>query len=197
MPTKNARENAPFKDLNASDTKMVLHNALENIKSGGSFATSGVYSEAPVPDLSLEGFGPIPLPLAERDAEAICKEQIEGDKGKRPLETWFAKLVAEIYPAENVSWAEKSVNRDPGKNSEKFLHNQWEMKTDKLDVRNPAWNKFVQGVATKAAEDMGVRSYMGAIRADMNEARLWAVGACMAPYKEYFDWLRVYRQFFC
>ena len=85
MGTKVDRNAGPPK--NAHDIKTALCNLLDDFKSGGSFATSGVCSEAPLPDLSLQGFGPIPLPLAERDADAICKERTEGDKGARYTRT--------------------------------------------------------------------------------------------------------------
>ena len=79
MPSQHPRTHKP-KDV--GDIKEALQELLENIESAGSFATSGFYSEAPLPGLSLEGYGPIPVPLAERDVEAICKENIEGDVGK-------------------------------------------------------------------------------------------------------------------
>ena len=55
------------------------------MNSGGTFATSGIYAEAPLPGLSLTGFGEIPLPLTERDTCAIIKKQAQyflqqGDK---------------------------------------------------------------------------------------------------------------------
>ena len=65
------------------------------IESAGSFPTSGVYSEAPLPDLVLEGFGPIPLPLAERDADALCKKPTKGDEGKGSTEVRCTTVVAE------------------------------------------------------------------------------------------------------
>lgn len=65
----------------AHDVKHAICRLLDNFESGGTFATSGVYSEAPLPDLSLQGYGGIPLPLAQRDAEAICKERTEGEHG--------------------------------------------------------------------------------------------------------------------
>ncbi len=66
--------------------KTALCDLLDGIESGGSCATSGVFSQAPLPDLSLKGYGPIPLPLAQRDADAICKEQAGSDEGKGCME---------------------------------------------------------------------------------------------------------------
>lgn len=79
---------------------------------------------------------------------------------------------------------DKSVHRGPGRDAGKVLHNQWEMKPENLDIPNPAWNEFVQGIAIKAAEDMGIREDARAVRAELDSARLWAVQACLTPYKE-------------
>ena len=76
------KADVPFKDLNAGDTKNALYNLLYELESGGTFATSGVYAEAPLPGLSLTGFGEIPLPLAERDACAILKKQAAINQGQ-------------------------------------------------------------------------------------------------------------------
>lgn len=52
---------------------------LDGIESGCSFATFGVLSEAPLPDLNLRAYGPIPLPLALRDVYGICDNKKKGD----------------------------------------------------------------------------------------------------------------------
>lgn len=86
MRTKYPRPDTPFdhprsrNTQNAQDTKNALYDLLENIESGGAFATYGVFFEAPLPDLVLKGYGPIPL--AQRDADALCKERTEDNKGK-------------------------------------------------------------------------------------------------------------------
>lgn len=71
----------------ASDIEIPLCKFLNGIESGGSFATTGVYSQAPLPDLFLQGYGPIPLPLAQRGFDEICEEQTEDHTGKRHVET--------------------------------------------------------------------------------------------------------------
>ena len=81
---------------------------------------------------------------------------------------------------------ERSVDRESGK----YLHHQWEMKTDKLAIRNPARNEYVQKVAAKAAEALGIKSDARAIKAELKGARLWTVGACLVPYREYVSWPR-------
>ncbi|KAL9067182.1 MAG: hypothetical protein Q9161_007078 [Pseudevernia consocians] len=44
---------------------------------------------APLSDLFLQVYGPIPLPLAPRDAKAICKERTEGDGGEGLMNIWL------------------------------------------------------------------------------------------------------------
>lgn len=81
---------------------------------------------------------------------------------------------------------ERSVDRESGKH----LHHQWEMKRDKMAIRNPAWNEYVQNVAAKAAEALGIKPDAGAVKAELASIRLWTAGACLAPYKEYVNWPR-------
>lgn len=79
--------------MDARNTKNVLCKLLDDIESGGggSFVSYGAFNEAPLPDLYLQGFGPIPLPLAKRDADALTKSRTGDDKGRRylvPYVTW-------------------------------------------------------------------------------------------------------------
>ena len=64
-----------------NDIKYTICEILNGIDSGCSFATFGSYSEAPLPALFLRGHGALPLPLAKRDINTICKERTEGDNG--------------------------------------------------------------------------------------------------------------------
>ena len=79
LPSKNV---ITRETLIVDDIKHTICELLDGIKSGCSFATFGAFSEAPLPDLFLKGYGQIPLPLAERDVKNICKERKEGDGGK-------------------------------------------------------------------------------------------------------------------
>ena len=82
---KAERSELPAKNVIRRETLIVddiKHNIcefLDGIESGCSFATFGVFPEAPLPDLFLQGYGPIPLPLAERDIGNICKGRTEAD----------------------------------------------------------------------------------------------------------------------
>ena len=78
---------------------------------------------------------------------------------------------------------EKCLDRISG-TSGTCLHNQWELRTGNFDIRNPAWNNFVQKIAGRAAKDLGIKADAGTVKADMDRVRLWAAGACLSPYKE-------------
>lgn len=84
MRVKHARPGVLFKEpkapepLSARDVQSALCKLLDNIEGGGSIATSGVYSAAPLPGLFFQGYDPVPLPLAQCDADAICKDWEKG-----------------------------------------------------------------------------------------------------------------------
>ena len=67
------------------------------------------------------------------------------------------------------------------------LHRQWEMKSDNLLLRSPAWNDFVQRIAVKAAHDLGTKSDDGAVEAKLVKARIWASEASMPPHEKWAD----------
>ncbi|KAL9067195.1 MAG: hypothetical protein Q9161_007091 [Pseudevernia consocians] len=96
------KADVPFKELNAGDTKNALYNLLYELESGGTFATSGVYAEAPLPGLSLTGFGEIPLPLAERDACAILKKQAAINQGHIPTDKGAVGRLSICLPSKHL-----------------------------------------------------------------------------------------------
>ena len=80
--------------------------------------------------------------------------------------------------AENVPQIVKSCHGGSA------LHGQWEMKSDNLRLRNPAWKGFVQNIAIKAAHDLGTKSDAGTVEAKLVRARIWAAKAYMPPHKK-------------
>ncbi|KAM0799822.1 hypothetical protein BDR22DRAFT_933360 [Usnea florida] len=133
---------------------------LDGVERWGSFVSSGTYNEAPLPDLCLKDFGPIPLPLAKRDADALTRECTEGDEDNAPR--------IEEYSI-------------PSSGFQKYLPNQWEVEPQSFDIRNPAWSKFVEMVAIKVSKDMGLKPDAEPLEARMTSVRLWASGACLPP----------------
>ena len=77
----------------------------------------------------------------------------------------------------------KSVDSESGK----YLHNQWKMNKDRIDVRNPAWNTIVWEIAMKAARDLGIKPDAGAVKVDLEMAYFWAVGVFLPLFKEYIS----------
>ena len=67
----------PSKTLIRKKQKNAFHNLLDKMESGGTLATSGVYTEAPLLGLSLIEFGDVPMPLTEHDACAIITHKAE------------------------------------------------------------------------------------------------------------------------
>ena len=88
--------------------------------------------------------------------------------------------------ADNAPRIEKSVNKLSG--PKKYLPNQWEVKPQSFDIRNPAWSKFVEMITIKASKDMGIKPDAGSLKASMASVRLWASGACLPPSIEYSYW---------
>ena len=147
---------------------------LHGIGSGGFFVSSGVYNEAPLPDLCLTSFGPIPLPLAKRDADALTREC------KRSLTVReLGNIRLRNYMADNAPRIEGYPNHFSG--FRQYLPNQREVKPQSSDIRNPAWSKFVEMVAIKVSKDMGLEPGPGSLKASMTSVHLWASGDYLPP----------------
>ena len=83
-------DSKPCTFIDARNIKEDLCELLNDIESGGggSFVSYGAFNQAPLPDLCLEGFGPIPLPLARRDADSLTRPRTAVDKGRKSFVTW-------------------------------------------------------------------------------------------------------------
>lgn len=79
------------------------------------------------------------------------------------------------------------VKKSVAGESEYHLENRWELKSDDIKVRNPAWTKFVQNIAVKAAKELGIKPDAGAVKAEISKAYFQAAGAHVPPYKEYVN----------
>ena len=153
---------------------------LDGIGSGGFFVSSGVYNEAPLPDLCLEDFGPIPLPLGEDDAEALTRQCTKDDEGRRSLTVrdlgnlWLRKSMTDNAPR-----IEEYPNHSSG--FQEYLPKQWVANPQSFDIRNPAWSKFVEMVAIKVSKDIGIKPDPGSLEASMTSVHLWASGDYLPP----------------
>ena len=87
--------------------------------------------------------------------------------------------IANDYQAGIIPQVVKSVDGGSA------LIGQWEMKNGNIQMRNPAWYPFVQKIAVRAAEYLGINSDAGAVGAKLVKARLLTAGASMPPHKEW------------
>lgn len=75
-------------DADADSIKLSLDLFLSNLKTAGSFATSGVAKDIPLSGLSVHGVGSIGFPLGEQDAMAIigaCHQAPFGRGNSKPV----------------------------------------------------------------------------------------------------------------
>ena len=164
--------------LIVDDIKHTICELLDGIKSGCSFATYGAFSEAPLPDLFLRGYGPIPLPMALRDTGNIIKEIEESRDGTGSMQLWTAESIAKDDRAGLCPQMVKCVDRGS------VLDGQWEMNGGNLLMRNPSWDEFVRKIAVRAARDLGTKSDDGMVEVELVKARIWTPEASMPPYKK-------------
>ena len=180
LPSKKKMTKREVRDLVLmDDIKYTICEILDGIDSGCSFATYGSYSEAPLPDLHLRGYGPLPLPLTKRDVDTICKERTEGDNGTGSMQLQTTEEMAKTDCTDVAAQVMKPVHGLSGPQS------QWETKSGNILMRNPAWNGFVQKIAGKAARDLGTKKDAGAVDAKLVKARFWKAGARIPPHKEW------------
>lgn len=59
---------------------------------------------------------------------------------------------------------------------------------ENFDIRNPAWDEFVQRIAIEDIKDLGIKVDAGVVKEEIYRVRVWAVGACLPPSKEYVNW---------
>lgn len=152
-----------FTDRDASKLRESLDEMLEKVQSlGGSFATSGHYSEAPMPGSSIEGIGPVALPLTERDGHELS-------------------LACSRTPGSNKSSLEDS--RIKGQRLAGGMPH--EISTHSLNIGNPGWKLFVSNVAANVIEELGIEEENnGAFYSDLSKAYLDKPGSSFKLQQE-------------
>ncbi|KZS90666.1 hypothetical protein SISNIDRAFT_415161, partial [Sistotremastrum niveocremeum HHB9708] len=96
----------------------------------GTFAFSHTYNIAPTPGLNIAGFGPLPLPLTERDAKALID-------------------VCELAP---FGKAERTI-------VDKQVRDTWEIDAAKVTFQNPHWEPWFKTVVIpQISQSLGVAS---------------------------------------
>lgn len=104
-----------------------LQKCLDGCERAGTFWSLRTHETYTNPGLNIKKYGPVGLPLASRDAEAIarfCKQSPFG-KGDETL-------------------VDTSVRRT------------WELDASEFECQNPLWGTFLQTLASQTLEDLGV-----------------------------------------
>ncbi|KAK7063502.1 ARM repeat-containing protein [Favolaschia claudopus] len=123
----------------------------------GKYAHSAVLDNVPLPGLSVDGLGPIGLPLSPRDAESLrshAKQAPFGHGDKTVVDT--------------------------------AVRHTWEVAAGAVKFSNPAWNKFVaETVVKEAVQALGV-SYSPAIapRCDLYKLLLYETESHFSPHQD-------------
>lgn len=145
--------------MDPSEISGNLSAALQAIKDNGTFATSGHFSSAPNPALSINGIGMIGLPLSDRDAEIIIAAGIQAPfgHGERTV-----------------------VNKD--------VRDTWELQPDQLQFLNPAWKDWIERVVmVKVANDLGIADSAQTAKCELHKLLLYKEGGHFLPHKEYVN----------
>lgn len=145
--------------MDPSEISGNLSAALQAIKDNGTFATSGYFSSAPNPALSINGIGMIGLPLSNRDAETIIAAGIQAPfgHGERTV-----------------------VNKD--------VRDTWELQPDQLQFLNPAWKDWIERVVmVKVANDLGIADSAQTAKCELHKLLLYKEGGHFLPHKEYVN----------
>ncbi|KAI9771775.1 MAG: hypothetical protein M1835_006386 [Candelina submexicana] len=130
-----------------------LHQCLSNVNAFGSFATFGISANAVNPGLFITGIGPIGLPLSPRDAKAIKKASHQAPFGKG---------------------SDTIVDTSVRKTQEIDAH--------QYELRNPAWQKYLQDIIDNVAKDLGVGP--SGVRAEPYKLLLYEKGAMFKPHRD-------------
>jgi hypothetical protein len=118
-----------------SDLKDDLLQALQGIESSGSFATHYLTGTFVNPGLHVSGCGTIPLPLCQRDAQAITQVSKQAAFGKG-----------------DETLVDLSVRKT------------WELDVSQFQTTNPAWDAYLKSsLVTRAVEELGVKGSVQAL----------------------------------
>lgn len=118
-------------DYHAS-LKQDLCEALDGIEANGSFAGFATMSKLQ-PDLSIEGVGPIDLPLGETNARKIIQKARQAPFGKG------SETIVDVS-----------------------IWNTWELDPSQFTIRNPEWSKTIEKACKFVAKSLGIASPVSA-----------------------------------
>jgi hypothetical protein len=153
--TSNSGESGPLLDITAESLREGLDECLSNIKADGSFALFEPLYNPPNPGLRLKNGGLTGLPLSDRDAQAIVAASHEAPFGKG-----------------EETLVDTSVRKT------------WEISPGDFELRNPAWQPFIQGVVRKVSAGLGVDATGNGVSAELYKLLLYDEGALFKPHLE-------------
>lgn len=140
--------------LDDDKLKLDLETYLSDLEATGSFALFKPAHDAPNPGLSIKGAGIIGLPLSDRDAEAFIEASHQAPFGKG-----------------SQTIVDNSVRRT------------WELSADEFEIKNPAWNIFLNTILAHVEAGLGVAVGKG-VAAQLYKLLLYDEGAMFKPYQE-------------
>lgn len=112
--------------MNIDKLKTSLIDHLEQIKSSGSFESSGVKPFAH-PGLHVQGVGEVALPLSDAEAQ---------------------KLVARAHKAPFGKGSQTITDTT--------VRSAWELDADQISFQNPQWEKFLDGIVAEVKKGLGL-----------------------------------------
>jgi len=144
-------------ELDCDEIKAELRALLDYIDTHSleSFATSGNIPNAVNPGITVNGLGGIGLPLSQRDALEFSKVAHQAPSGEG-----FEKIV------------DQSIRRT------------WELSPSQFALQNPDWQRFIQDLVGRVANELGVVGGAKAVRAELCKLLLYGEGACFDRHED-------------
>jgi hypothetical protein len=136
--------------------KRHIHERIFDVRSAGSFATSGSFENFVLPGIAVDGVGEIRLPLSPVDARALIRASRRAPFGKG-----------------SQTLIDERVRRT------------WEVDGSKVSFSNNAWHGWLDGVVKAVTKELGVASDTdNSVRAELYKMLLYEEGAMFKPHKE-------------
>ncbi|KAL8673448.1 MAG: hypothetical protein Q9224_007523, partial [Gallowayella concinna] len=136
------------------DIKSSLDQALSQLKTFGSFATSGRISGDISTGLSIPGIGRVAFPLIEYQAKQLVQacHQAPFGKGNQTI-----------------------VDQD--------IRNTWELNPDQFELLNPTWPAIIDALTKTISKELGCAPEVS-VKANLYKLLLYEEGAFFKPHKD-------------
>lgn len=139
------------------DLKSAFDECLANIETSGSFCVDGSVENASNPGLYIAktDLGTIGLPLSDRDAQAIISVSHQAPFGK----------------------GEQTI-------VDTSVRKTWELSKEDFEMKNPAWNTYVQSILNKVGTGLGFHATSDSISAQLYKLLLYEPGAMFKAHQD-------------